>query len=201
MGSSKMAPAEEDSGPSANTILTKAWLDETIVKPLVKGETWYLVDFKWYKACRKYLGFDDTAQELDEEYDHPGPIDNSGLFTASEHDELRAHMIEEMDYILMPQEVWDCLHAKFGLVEGQSPVARVAREFGMFVKHVKVEIYFTELHLTIESQPEKTVKKKFSKADTIGKIVSEMRRVFEVGEDKKIKFWNKYTSTTYEQIT
>ena len=28
-----------------------------------------------------------------------------------------------------------------------------------------------------------------------------MRRVFEVGEDKKVKFWNKYTSTTYELIT
>ena len=52
----------------------------------------------------------------------------------------------------------------------------VSREFGMFVKHVKVEIYFTELQLTIESQPEKTVKKKFSKADTIGEMELPLQR-------------------------
>jgi hypothetical protein len=42
------------------------------------------------------------------------------------------------------------------------------REFGMFVKHCKVEIYYTEFLLAELSKPELTVKRKFSKADTLG---------------------------------
>ena len=40
----------------------------------------------------------------------------------------------------------------------------------MFVKHPKVEIYFLELQLTQYGFPENIVKRKFSKADTIGEI-------------------------------
>ena len=44
------------------------------------------------------------------------------------------------------------------------------REYGMFVKHIKVEIYFTKILLTSESDPDKVVPAKFSKADKIGEL-------------------------------
>ncbi len=42
----------------------------------------------------------------------------------------------------------------------------------MFVKHCKVEVYYTEFLLAEHSNPEKTVRKKFSKSDSIGEFVS-----------------------------
>lgn len=41
-------------------------------------------------------------------------------------------------------------------------------EHGMFVKHCKVEVYFIEFQLADNSDLEKTVKRKFSKSDTLG---------------------------------
>jgi len=38
----------------------------------------------------------------------------------------------------------------------------------MFVKHYKVEVYFVELKLIENSNPDVVIKKKFSKSDTIG---------------------------------
>ena len=43
------------------------------------------------------------------------------------------------------------------------------REYGLFVKHCRVEVYLTELCLALNSDPENKIKMKFSKADTIGK--------------------------------
>ena len=47
-------------------------------------------------------------------------------------------------------------------------VSSYGREFGMFVKHCKVEIYYTEFLLADHSNPELTVRRKFSKADKLG---------------------------------
>ena len=40
----------------------------------------------------------------------------------------RDHMVEEMDYVLVPEEVWTRLTDTFGLVEGQEPVSRTVRQ-------------------------------------------------------------------------
>lgn len=43
-------------------------------------------------------------------------------------------------------------------------------EYGMFVKHCKVEVYLMELKLCENSNLDNMVPQKFSKADTIGKL-------------------------------
>lgn len=40
----------------------------------------------------------------------------------------------------------------------------------MFVKHCKVEVYLTELKLCEDSNMDNVITRRFSKADTIGKI-------------------------------
>ena len=52
---------------------------------------------------------------------NPGPIDNAPLFKDGD---LREHMIDELDYVLVPEEAWEIMLKKFGMQEGQSPVAR-----------------------------------------------------------------------------
>ena len=156
----------------------------------------YLIDSYWYKQLRKYLGLSqngyDTAQDGNSQSgsdvlkpdptNHPGPIDNTRLFKENANDssdgednsqaiqnEIRDHMIDDLDYVVVPQEGWALLVETFGTTTGQEPVARTVVEHGMFVKHCKVEVYKVEFLLSDHANPEKTVKKRFSKADTLCK--------------------------------
>ena len=70
--------------------------------------------------------------------------------------------------MLVPQEAWDKLMDWYSLADSQHPIARKVVEYGMFVKHCKVEVYLMELKLCENNTPDKYVTQQFSKADTIG---------------------------------
>ena len=53
--------------------------------------------------------------------------------------DIRDHMIDELDYSLVPEEAWLLLLDRFGLAAGQQPVRRKVVEHGMFVKHCKAQ--------------------------------------------------------------
>ena len=142
----------------------------------------YLIDARWNKQLKKYLDMSGgggaeaeegvTNLEVDAS-SHPGRVDNGPLFKDSNSDdsepgEIREHMMEELDYVVVPEEAWQVLIDEFGLTDGQEPIARKVVEHGMFVKHCKVEVYKNDFLLAENSDPSKTVKKKFSKSDTIG---------------------------------
>ncbi len=100
----------------------------------------YLIEARWFKQCKKYLGLSDGDDGGGGGGDaHPGPIDNSHLFKTEtvqengaekEISELRTHMLEELDYVLVPEESWSRLVELFGLAEGQEPIARTVRQAG-----------------------------------------------------------------------
>ena len=88
----------------------------------------YLIDTRWFKQLKKYLGLDlesGTASEGDASV-HPGPIDNSPLFDpeSEEAGELREHLLDELDFVLLPEDSWALLVANFSLTPGQEPIAR-----------------------------------------------------------------------------
>lgn len=97
----------------------------------------------------------------------------------------------------------------------------------MFVKHCKVEVYLLELNLCENDNMDNVVTRHFSKADTIGEVITiltlatgkqrlpslfimlfmfsdtiekEMRTLFEIPSEKETRLWNKYMSNTYEQL-
>lgn len=39
--------------------------------------------------------------------------------TEGSKEELKEHLIEELDYVLVPEEAWNKLHSCYGLHEGQ----------------------------------------------------------------------------------
>lgn len=127
---------------------------------------------------------------------YPGPVDNSGLLTDSFS--LKQHLIDELDYILLPEEAWGKLISWYGLTEHQKPIARKVVEYGMFVKHCKVEVYLLELLLCEFSNMDHSVTRHFSKADTVACIEKEMRKIFNIPDGKKTRLWNKYMSNTFE---
>ena len=90
------------------------------------------------------------------------------LFADMKGDDLKAHMMEEVDYHLLPVVAWDALLKWYGLVEGSVPVKRVVQEHGQYVKDLKVEVYLTKLKLCRNSDMEECVVKTFSKTATLG---------------------------------
>ena len=165
------------------------------------------MDNRWFKQAKKYLALEGAVQDSGgegEETSSPGPIDNRGLWREDGTD-IREHMIDEMDYVLVPEEAWEDLEKQFGLednMEGRSTaVKRKVVEHGMFVKQFKVEVYYIEFQLAENSNLEETKKKKFSKSDTLEHIQGVMREEFAIPAEADTRLWNKYTSNTYEQLS
>ncbi|KAL0611886.1 LINE-1 retrotransposable element ORF1 protein [Plecturocebus cupreus] len=88
----------------------------------------------------------------------------------------------------------------YTLMEGQEPIARKVVEQGMFVKHCKVEVYLTELKLCENGNMNNVVTRRFSKADTIDTIEKEIRKIFNIPDEKETRLWNKYMSNTFEPL-
>uniref|UniRef100_A0A3B5QK50 Ubiquitin carboxyl-terminal hydrolase n=2 Tax=Xiphophorus maculatus TaxID=8083 RepID=A0A3B5QK50_XIPMA len=131
---------------------------------------------------------------------YPGPVDNSGLLKDGDVLAIKEHLIDELDYILVPTEGWNKLVGWYGLTEGQEPIARKVVEQGMFVKHCKVEVYLTELKLCEDSNMDNVITRRFSKADTIDMIEKEMRKLFSIPDEKETRLWNRYMSNTFEPL-
>lgn len=89
--------------------------------------------------------------------------------TDNDPTQLKDSLIDELDYVLLPQEGWEKISSWYGCVEGQEPIARKVVEHGMFVKSCKVEVYLTEFKLCENNKLDHIMTAKFSKGDTIGK--------------------------------
>ncbi|XP_033888127.1 ubiquitin carboxyl-terminal hydrolase 15-like isoform X2 [Acipenser ruthenus] len=188
-------------GGAADLETQRAEIAALLKTQLRKGETWYLADSRWFKQWKKYVGFDNWDKyQMGDQNVYPGPIDNSGLLKDGDFLSLKEHLIDELDYILVPTEGWNKLVSWYGLTENQEPVARKVVEQGMFVKHCKVEVYLTELKLCEDGNMDNLVTRRFSKADTIDTIEKEMRKCFTIPDEKETRLWNKYMSNTFEPL-
>uniref|UniRef100_A0A8C5KP67 Ubiquitin carboxyl-terminal hydrolase 15 n=1 Tax=Jaculus jaculus TaxID=51337 RepID=A0A8C5KP67_JACJA len=168
---------------------------------LWKGDTWYLVDRHWFKQWKKYVGFDSWDKyQMGDQNVYPGPIDNSGLLKDGDAQSLKEHLIDELDYILLPTEGWNKLVSWYTLMEGQEPIARKVVEQDMFVKHYKVEVYLTELKLCENGNMNNVVTRRFSKVNTTDTIEKEIRKIFNIPDEKETRLWNKYMSNTFESL-
>ncbi|MEE6502614.1 hypothetical protein FKM82_004575 [Ascaphus truei] len=196
-------PAADPAGSLApDTEVQKAELVELLKAPLRKGDEWYLIDSRWFKQWKKYVGFDSwDTYNVGERNLFPGPVDNSGLFADPETQALKDHLIDELDYVLVPTEAWNKLMSWYESVEGQQPIVRKVVEYGLFVKHCKVEVYLIELKLCDNSDPDNVITEHFSKADTIETLEKEVKKIFNIPEEKETRLWNRYMSNTYEHLT
>ncbi|XP_078369197.1 ubiquitin carboxyl-terminal hydrolase 4-like [Oculina patagonica] len=186
---------------SADLETQKKELTEELKKSLTKGDIWYLVDCRWLKQWKKYVGFDTWDQfGVGEELNNPGPIDNSSLF-AADGCSLKDHLIDELDYNLLPKDAWFKLVSWYGVTSDQQALPRKVVEHGMYVKSCKVEVYLMEFKLSQHSDPKTLVTKQFSKGDTVGHVMSQMRTVFDIPEEAETRVWTKYMSNTYELLS
>ena len=157
---------------------------------LVKGETWYLIDVCWFNRWKSFVGFDvqwDGTQAGDP-LALPGPIDNSTLLVDGE---LKEHLAEEVDYVLVPEQAWKMLVDRYSLTEGQEPLVRRVVDQGLMSSYLKVEIYLTELRLAKYPDKEKVVKKQFSKTETLESVEKVLKQAFGIAEERLVRLWSK----------
>ena len=81
---------------------------------------------------------------------------------------LKQHLIDELDYNLLPEEAWFKLVSWYGVTSDQHALPRKVVEHGMYVKNFKVEVYLMEFKLSQHSDPNTLIPKQFSRGDTVG---------------------------------
>ena len=72
------------------------------------------------------MGLDHSSGSEGSASAHPGPIDNGPLFKENIDNpgEIKDGLIDELEYVLVPEEAWTALVEEFGLTEGQLPISR-----------------------------------------------------------------------------
>uniref|UniRef100_A0A8B9J3P9 ubiquitinyl hydrolase 1 n=1 Tax=Amazona collaria TaxID=241587 RepID=A0A8B9J3P9_9PSIT len=168
-------------GGSEEWAVQRAELGMLIFMYRMPGESWYLVDMSWFRRWKEYVDFDswDIPCGGDPRF-FPGPIDNSGLFRDPETQTLKDNLVEHEDYVVVPAEAWDKL-----------PIERKVVERDVVVKRSKVEVYPLELKLCKSSDPDTVISCRFSIADTVATIEAEMRKVFNITEEKEARLWGR----------
>jgi len=79
--------------------------------------------------------------------------------------------MEDLDYSLVPEEVWKKFVTWYGLEESSRAICRKVVEHGLYVKHCKVEVYLVEFKLALHPDVNAFQTKKFSRADTVGELI------------------------------
>ncbi len=77
------------------------------------GQTYYVINAKWYRAWKDYVKHKDDDEELPEE--RPDRIDNADLLEKTKSDDgvlqLRMGIQERYDYDLVHEEEWKLLYS------------------------------------------------------------------------------------------
>ncbi|XP_077488380.1 ubiquitin carboxyl-terminal hydrolase 15-like isoform X1 [Amblyomma americanum] len=192
----------EGGSPAPDLETQRNEISNLFKKPLKKDDIWYMIDKKWFNQWKRYVGYDswETSNNIGEQTTHPGPIDNAPLLKEDNSGDIKDHLIEDLDYLLLSNEAWDKMLAWYGLMPGQAPLPRKVIEVGLFVKTCKVEVYPLEFKLCTNSNMDQYVTRRFSKVDSIGQVEKDTRAAFKVPPEKETRLWSRCSSNTYEHL-
>uniref|UniRef100_A0A8C8D6L4 Ubiquitin carboxyl-terminal hydrolase n=1 Tax=Oncorhynchus tshawytscha TaxID=74940 RepID=A0A8C8D6L4_ONCTS len=156
------------------------------------GDTWYLVERRWYEQWKEYV---ETGDQNSSSF--PGQIDNTELFEELDSYHLKERLVENEDFVLIPAEAWHKLLAWYGMVEVQPALERKVVDLPSLVK---VEVYPVEIFLCLHSNMENVVTAQFSRADHIHTIQKVMMTQFDVVEGAETRLWMKSSDTSCERL-
>lgn len=159
------------------------------------GDTWYLLESDWYHRFQQFIGL----EEPDGMVCNPGPIDNGSLL--DENGDLRKGLLEHDDFELISETTWKKLHSWYGIVKGQTPIARKVIPVGMFSTTYMVEVYFLELKIALVENTFSTVSHKFSRNDPIKKISEFAREHFKIPRDTTIKLLTNFKPVNNDRFS
>ncbi|KFO25051.1 ubiquitin carboxyl-terminal hydrolase 11 [Fukomys damarensis] len=152
-------------------------------RPLRAGESWFLVDQRWYKQWEVYVqGGDQDASTF------PGCINNAELFEEQINWCLKEGLMEGEDYMLLPAAAWHYLVSWYGLEHGQPPIERKVIELYSIPK---VEVYPVKLLLVQHGDTETVLTAQFSLTDSVDLILHTARDQFLVDPEEDARLWVK----------
>ncbi|XP_038864591.1 ubiquitin carboxyl-terminal hydrolase 11-like [Salvelinus namaycush] len=156
------------------------------------GDTWYLLERRWYEQWKEYVVTGDQNSSS-----FPGQIDNTELFEELDSYHLKERLVENEDFVLIPAEAWRNLLAWYGMVDDQPALERKVVDLP---STVKVEVYPVEIFLCLHSNMENVVTAQFSRADHIHTIQKVMMKQFDVVEGAETRLWMKSSDTCCERL-
>uniref|UniRef100_A0A672R1Y0 ubiquitinyl hydrolase 1 n=1 Tax=Sinocyclocheilus grahami TaxID=75366 RepID=A0A672R1Y0_SINGR len=134
-------------------------IDNLNQQQLRAGDSWYLLDKRWYDQWKEYVHAGDQNSSS-----YPGKIDNTELYEDLDSYHLKERLSENEDFVLVPAEAWHKLLAWYDMMDDQPPLERKVVDLP---STVKVEVYPVEIYLCLSSNMESTVSACFSRADKI----------------------------------
>ncbi len=186
--------------PEVDYKTQKDVISDFMLASLQPGDTWYLIDNKWFGKWKKFVGYDSwSTRHIGKPSFHPGKIDNSSLLD-EETGKLRPHLMSDIHYRALPEEAWEALVEWYSCDE-DSVFPRKVIEEGKLIKQLKVEAYPMEFNLCCHPELDDIRLKEFSRADTVGEIEKAMRSIFEIEDTIEIQLWSRVLSNVFDPIT
>ena len=78
--------------------------------------------------------------------------------------------MEGLDYSLVPEKAWQHLVEWYGLLDGSRPIPRKVVEYGLYMRHCRVEVYLLQFKLSLSWKLSEHTLKRFSRANTVGML-------------------------------
>eukprot|EP00249_Psilotum_nudum_P021021 c27938_g1_i1 orf=647-3565(+) len=177
-----------------------------------EGDMHYLVSNRWWKQWGAYVGEDTSncngagptssycsklPDEATPNLRRPSIIDNSDLLISSIREDhpvelvLREMLIENHDYILVPEQVWMALHKWYG--GGPALPRKVINTGSVHEDNLTVEVYPLQLCLSVTPNGH-PLTVRISKKDTVGELYQRARELFNLGSER-FRIWDYFGKT------
>ncbi|GLJ47751.1 hypothetical protein SUGI_1008530 [Cryptomeria japonica] len=186
-------------------------ITETAEAHIREGDTYYLLNFRWWKDWVDYVGQDVTSTNKDlmlhcsKSYEHPSniskrppSIDNSDLVANVKCEdpniepELHNALMEGRDYVLLPQNVWRQILKWYG---GGPTIARKVITSGSSQEDLTVEVYPLRLRLIVIPKGNQ-VTVQISKKDTIRELCRRACELFNLAPEQ-VSIWDYFGQTKH----
>ncbi|XP_062025492.1 ubiquitin carboxyl-terminal hydrolase 9-like [Rosa rugosa] len=166
-----------------------------------EGNLFYVISNRWFSSWKMYVEqgtgendkWDSESQHMDllsSKINRPGPIDNSDIVEKESEGgggdlQLRRMLMEELDYVLVSQEVWEKL---FDWYKGGPSLPRKMISQGGINKNLMVEVYPLCLKI-VDSRDNSQAVIWLSKKASVQELYEKVRTIREI-EQQKACIWD-----------
>ena len=177
----------------------KQEIHSLLCRPLQDGEYCYLIHIEWFRRWKRYVGYDNcNMSNAGLVLCKPGPIDNTSLL---DEGKLRRDQVDEIDYTLVPEEVWYQLVSWYGIGRDSIGIRRQVVEYEKGVRRFQVKIYPIKLKACLYHNEEDYKIVTMSRCDTIQTLDKLIRQVYNIESTKHTRVYKKsHRPPSYELI-
>jgi len=157
----------------------------------VAGRTYYILSSPWWKAWKKYVGYNHRSTVG--HYERPGPIDNNNLL--DDEGEVWRNKHEEMDYVFVPHDMWDYLLEWYG---GGPAIPRPCISVPR-MRQASIEVRKLPVRVIWSRKSKEPINVSFSKATTIGQFIEEMSKKIKLDKEN-IRVYDFHNATKIKEL-